>query len=86
MIPSCAATAAAVLAVGTLVQSPIPKMLGNLSIGQISCFGLNVDISAHLLCCRVSLLTSRKPAASARLALEDRGSGVLIGGVTCRRS
>ena len=26
IIPSCAATAAAVLATGTLVQSPIPKM------------------------------------------------------------
>ena len=44
------------------------------------------DISTHLLCCRVSLLTSRNPAASARLALEASGSGVLIGGVTCRRS
>ena len=42
MIPSWAATAAAVLAVGTLVQSPRPKMFGNLKsyfefwIGDIS--------------------------------------------------
>ena len=45
-----------------------------------------INISTHLLCCRVSLLTSRKPAASARLVLVARGSGVLIGGVTCSRS
>ena len=32
MMPSWAATAAAVLAVGTLVQSPRPKMFGNLEM------------------------------------------------------
>ena len=37
MMPSWAATAAAVLAVGTLVQSPRPKMFGNLENVRSDC-------------------------------------------------
>ena len=78
MIPSWAATAAAVLAVGTLVQSPIPKMLGNLVVVMMA--------DAYLVCCRVSLSTQRKPPASTRAGLVRRASGVDMGGVMCSRS
>ena len=62
-------TAAAVLAVGTLVQSPRPKMFG------------------YLLCCSVSFLTSKKPAASVIGEVEFFNvSGADIGGATWRKS
>ena len=58
-------TAAAVLAFGELVQSPIPKTL------------------LYFVCCKVSLLTLRNPAASTKGEHVRSASGALIGGVAC---
>jgi len=57
-------TPAAVLAVGRLVQSPMPNTLG------------------YLTCCKLSLLTARKPASSAS-GLDLMASGGEHGGPTC---
>ena len=79
IIPSWAATAAAVLATGTLVQSPIPNMLGYLKL-RLHLWVL-FEFLAYFVCCSVSLLTLRNPAGSVNSLLELRAGGVAIGGV-----
>ena len=75
MIPSWAATAAAVLAVGTLVQSPRPKMFGNLwteSINVIWAADISIadlrSVIQHSLIVLQGLLVYVKEACSIRKA------------------
>ena len=89
-------TAAAVLAVGMLVQSPMPKMLGYLTediiffnkkcpTEQPVILSVALVASSDLLCLRVALSTSRKPASSTSCLAAASGSGGPWGGHTWSR-